>query len=203
MLNTVPQSDQNLQQTQSPILINFSTLDSVFSVDHQDYGTTNAGKHNKISFPLQGSAPTFLSGEIGLYNYIYSPLSSQDLFITFPSGVSFPMTASDVTNTGPFSGGNGWMYLPTQFLKTWGVATITTGSITITFNSAPGGGIATFPGFQGDGSGNFVGYFNLTPMNASTPTTSFPVLSAITLTTMTVTSSNGGNLTFMWNVTGF
>jgi hypothetical protein len=199
MLNAVPQSTQNLQQTQQPILTNFSTLDSVFAIDHQSYGTTNAGKHNKITFPLQSSAPTFLTGEFGLYNFTYTPLSSQDIFITYPNGVTFPITASDSTNTGPFSGGNGWQYLPTQFLQTWGVATITSGSITITFGSAPGGGIATFPGFQGDGAGNNVGWVSLTPMN----TTSFPVLSALTLTTMTVTSSNGGNLTFMWNVTGF
>jgi len=203
MLNAVPQSNQSLQQTQAPILTNFSTIDSVFGVDHQIYGTTGAGKHNKITFPEQSSTPAFLAGEIGLYNKEYAPLSSLDLFITYPDGSTFPLTASDVTNTGPFSGGNGWFYHPSKFLTTWGKATTTGGTVTITFASAPGGGIATFPGFQGDGSGNFVGFFNLIRMNASSPTTNYPVLSAITLTTMTINSSDGNNLTFMWNVTGY
>jgi hypothetical protein len=202
MLNQIPQANQNLAQTQVPILSNFSTIDSVFTVDHQDYGTTNQGKHNKVTLPLQSEAPTFLTGEFGLYNFTYSALGSEELFLVFPDGGQIPLTAGDRSNNGPFSGGNGWAYLPSALKQTWGVATITTGSITITFASAPGGGIATFPGFLGDGSGNFVGFFNLTPMNATPPTISFPVLSAITLTGMTVTSSNGNNLTFMWNVTG-
>ena len=203
MLNQVPQASQNLQQTQDPILTNFSTIDSVFGIDHQIYGTTGAGKHNKVTFPLQGSAPSFLSTEIGLYNFTDPVTSQNELFIKLVNFSAFPMTAFDFQATGPFSGGSGWMYLPTKFKQIWGVASIISGgTLTITFSSNPDGGIATFPGFLGDGSGNFLGYFNLTRMNASPPTTNYPVLSAITLTTMTVTSSDGNNLTFMWNVTG-
>lgn len=204
MLNNVPLDDQNLQQTQSPILNNFITIDSVFEVDHQSYGTTDQGKHNKITLPAQSPAPTFASTEIGIYNFLDPITSKRELFIKLPNLTTFAMTSYDFQATGPFSGGIGWQYLPTKFKQIWGTTSITSGgTITITFASNPGGGISTFPGFTGDGSGNFVGYFNLVRMNASTPTTNYPVLSAITLTTMTVTSSDGNNLTFMWNVTGF
>lgn len=204
MLNAVPQASQNLQQTQSPILTNFSTIDTVFGIDHQIYGTTGEGKHNKITMPLQGMAPSFLTTEVGLYNFLDPITAENELFIKLPGLTTFAMTSFDYQATGPFSGGIGWQYLPTKFKQIWGTASIVAGgTITITFGSNPGGGISTFPGFAGDGSGNFVGYFNLTRMNATPPTTNYPILSALNLTSMTVTSSDGNNLTFMWNVTGF
>lgn len=201
-LNDVPLSTQNLQQTQAPIRNNFSTLDAVFSVDHADYGTMFQGNHNKITFPLQSSAPSFVAGQMGLYSFTYSPTASQDLFLVYPDMSSFPLTASDVTNTGPNSGGNGWFYHPSKFATTWGRATTTGGTITITYTSNPGGGISTFPGFAGDGSGNFVGFFNIIIQSATLPTTNYR-LTNITLTTFTITSTDSNNLTFIWNVTGF
>lgn len=113
MLNDVPQAGQTLGITQPLIRNNFSTIDTVFSVDHVSYNSTGAGKHNKVTFPVQGAAPVFLAGEYGLYNLNYADSGSNELFVTDSAGVSFPMTAALFNQ-------DGWTYLPSGIIMQWG-----------------------------------------------------------------------------------
>lgn len=202
-LNNVPLTGQNLLQTRDPIAANWTTIDDAFKVDHVEFNTTGEGKHNTVTFPLQTADPIPLANEEILYNKTTVQYPGSNLWLKSFSGNNFPMTGYVFNNTAPLSGGNGWLFTPANFKVTWGTASIVAGgAVTIIFANPANGGITGFPGFVGDGSGNFVGFFNLTRVNA-TAVTNFPILSALSLTQMTIRSSDGNNLTFMWNVTGY
>src|ERR1700679_1659240 len=111
-LNNVPQASQSLGQTQVPIQANFTTIDAAFQQDHVPYTLSGQGKHNQVTFPVQSPAPSFLSGEVGLYNLL--GITQNELWINKnnQSGVvNFPMTQSSLSNTTPTAGQGGWTYL--------------------------------------------------------------------------------------------
>lgn len=128
-LNNVPQSSQTLSVTQPLIQGNFSTIDAAFKVDHVPYNLSNTGdqgKHNKVTFPVQGSAPSFNLGEVGLYNLNYATTGRNELFVTNASGGSFPMTA-----TANALGTNGWSYLPSGIIIQWGFSAVTANAFAV------------------------------------------------------------------------
>ena len=61
-LINVPLAGQSLGITRDPVNNNFSTINSAFLVDHVEYNTAGQGKHNKVTFPVQGGAPAFTAG---------------------------------------------------------------------------------------------------------------------------------------------
>lgn len=124
-----PQATDQLSQSQSDILNNFTAIQGLIDVNHVDFSDgVNYGKHKFVTFPVQATTPTFLSGEVGLYNLLPvspSPITGIDeLFINkIVSGgaaVQVPMTASILsTNNGPGTFSNGWTYLPSGILLKW------------------------------------------------------------------------------------
>lgn len=121
-LNPVPQSGQTLGQTRVPIFGNFTTINAAFLVDHVEYNTTGQGKHNKVTFPAQSPAPTFLSGEEGLYNLLNGTTSKNELYVhkqTSAGTADIPFTASVLSNSIPTNNSNGWTYLPSGILVKW------------------------------------------------------------------------------------
>lgn len=145
MLNDVPQSAQTLGTTQPLIRTNFSTIDTAFSVDHVSYNLGGQGKHNKVTFPVQGSAPSFLAGEFGLYNF------GGALVVANSAGALGNLTGGLITATG-------WSYWPTGALVKWGQ--ITSGA----------GGVQTFSASQGPAFTNQYA-MQLTNASVSTATT--------------------------------
>jgi hypothetical protein len=143
MLNNVPQPTQSLGQTQSLINANFTTIDTAFSVNHVPYGdgSGNQGKHNLVDFPVQGSAPSFASGDIGFYNLLNATLSKNELYIHKITGsgtIDIPFTASTLsTNASPSSNTSWFTYLPSGMQLRGGMGT-GTGTTTVTLS----GGIA-------------------------------------------------------------
>jgi hypothetical protein len=118
-LNQVPQSSQTLAQTQNLILQNFTTyIDAAFQVDHVPYTTPGQGKHNKVSFPVQGSQPMLDSGDFGLYNF------GGALVVASGSTILGKLTGSSLTT-------NGWSYWPTGALVKWGQITLGVGGVQV------------------------------------------------------------------------
>lgn len=126
-LNDVPQPGQTLAVTQPLIRSNFSTIDSAFTVDHASYNSSGAGKHKKVTFPVQSPAPTF-PGDIGLYSFLDPVTAVSQLYFTNSTGATYPMTAS-AQQTFP-AGGNGYSYLPSGIIVQWGTGTALANAVT-------------------------------------------------------------------------
>jgi hypothetical protein len=142
-LNNVPLASQSLGVTQPLIQGNFQTIDAAFLVDHVPYTLSGQGKHNRVSFPVQGSTPTFDAGEEGLYNAAYVISGKNELFVHKQDLVGtrdVPMTASilSTTSVGPAITNNVWGYLPSGlallsgFTSGTGVTSVSLGAPIVT-----------------------------------------------------------------------
>lgn len=123
---TIPKATDLLSQSQSDILANFDAIDVWVNVDHAGFGSPVEGKHNKVSFPVQSPQSTFLAGEIGLYSFLNTLTTKNELYIANSSSptVRTPMTASLLSLTpNPGSNVDGWTYLPSGVLVKWGSGT--------------------------------------------------------------------------------
>lgn len=120
----VPQGSQRISATQAPIQNNFQAINELIAVNHVSFNTADDfGKHKWVSFPVQGSAPTFSSGEVGLYNLLDATTSKDELYvhkIQNATTTEIPMTASVLSASTPSQGGKGWAYLPSGIIIQWG-----------------------------------------------------------------------------------
>lgn len=179
----IPQATDALSQSQLDIQNNFGAIQTLIDVNHVDFASADQGKHKWVTFPVQGSAPSFNIGELGLYNLAYAPTSRNELFVTNAVGSSYPITASYInTNVG-------WTYLPSGMLMVWGFGTITVGgSIVVAYSSIP-----NFPGFAVSAS-----IPQITRVGSGT-SSNFVTVFNYSNTQFTVYSSAGGNsVSFTW-----
>ena len=132
-LINVPLASQSLGQTNASIRGNFSVIGAAFIVDHVDYNTSGQGKHNQVTFPVQGAQPTFLTGEEGLY--VHKQLVA--------GTVDIPFTASKMSNYAFASCNSGWSYLPSGLLIKWGSIAANSPAISVNTTTISGG-----PAFQ-------------------------------------------------------
>jgi hypothetical protein len=112
MLNNVPLAGQSLGVTRVPINQNFATIDAIFSIDHVPYNTVGAGKHNKVTFPLQAADPVVAATDFAIYSKA-NALGVPQLYMNYSGVGPYPWTDS-LTNT------NGWTRLPSGILLKWG-----------------------------------------------------------------------------------
>jgi hypothetical protein len=142
-LNNVPLTGQSLGVTRVPINQNFSVIDTAFSVDHVSYNTSGQGKHNQVTLPVQAGAPTFATGDNGIYNLALSGVNEIYLHKQSAAGTKeIPMTASildTVANPAAYSGGYTW--LPSGIFLNWGRPTSLGGIVTVTMANPPPNGI--------------------------------------------------------------
>ena len=129
MLVLVPQSGQSLASTQSPILTNFTTIDTAFTVNHVPYSdpSGNQGMHNFIQFPVVSPAPTTSASQVGLYAQTSSLTSQPELVFSHEAGSSAPVPAQVVEFTSAGWSTPGWARLPSGILLKWGHASMPTG----------------------------------------------------------------------------
>lgn len=122
MLNNVPLAGQNLLQTRDAIANNFTTIDNAFSVNHVPYGTTGAGKHNFVTFPVQAGSPAIVYPDTGLFSKLNATSGVNELYYinSTKTIAEVPLTAGDITGTG-------WCYWPNGMLIKWG----TTGPLAV------------------------------------------------------------------------
>lgn len=115
--NNIPQATDQLSKSQGDILGNFQIIQTWADVNHVDFNAgADAGKHKFITFPVQGAAPSFNIGEVGLYNLlpVSAPITGTDeLFITKSNGTTIPITASLGSTS------NGWTYFPSGTILQW------------------------------------------------------------------------------------
>lgn len=192
-LNDVPQPGQTLALTQPLIRNNFSTIDSAFSVDHVSYNLGGAGKHNKVTFPVQSSTPTF-PGDIGLYNKVDPTTMVSQLYFTTSTGTTYPMTAS--ARQSFTSGGNGYSYLPSGLVVQWGRGVALANQVTqVNLNFNYSNGIMSVQVTQFVNSDGFV-FVNTSPQ--------LMVLSSFNTigNTNFMVNNNGAQVEFMWFAIG-
>lgn len=201
-LNNVPTPTQTLGQTNLPILQNFQTIDTVFSVNHVAYGASGAGKHALVTFPNLAVPAAPAATEFNLYNATAVAAGSvPQIFLYRGGGSAFPLTQGFQNGTS-----NGWCYLPSGMKMAWGSGSFTTANDPVLFSTAATGGGAAdaFPGFTNPpmvqitrlndstaGGGNFVqvGRAALAPTNLQ-----FSVVRA---------AAAGSTVYFSWLAIGF
>lgn len=166
-----PEATDQLSQSQTDLQGNFQALDTWIQVDHALPGSANSGKHNKVSFPVQSPAPTFVAGQYGLYNFLDPITTTNQLYITYPDGSFVPMTAAGLS-TNP-----GWTYLPSGILVKWGGAS-PTGEQTVNYPVA-----ATVPVFTA------VYHAQVTTLKNSTASNSIVSLKSFTTTSITLVAT--------------
>lgn len=164
----IPQATDQISQSQPQILENFQGINTLLAVDHATFASSNAGFHNKTTFPVQGSAPSFTAGNIGLYNLLDSVSTVNQLFINLQDGTNVPITAAAK------AANPGYTYLPSGLLVKWGTGTAN-GSTVITYPTG-----ATIPVF------NNVYHAQVITVRGSVATNTLTVLQAYSTTTITV-----------------
>lgn len=139
LINT-PNAGQTLAQTRPDINANFANIDTQFAVDHVDYNTAGAGKHEKVTL-VNNAAATFAAGEMGMFNKTAAPTGIPDIWLARGTTAAFPMTGYVLGGT---DAANGWTYLPSGLKMAWGKST-TGGSTNKTIIYA--NELTNFPGF--------------------------------------------------------
>lgn len=139
----IPQPRQALSSSQGNLLDNFAAIFTYLGVDHNQFDTPNAGKHNKVTFTqVQPADVDVPNGSIALYNRQFNLTGVNELFKVNSFGADeafdkeFPMTASTQLN-------EGWSYLPSGLLLKWGTQN-KTGQANIIYPAD----VNTIPAFQ-------------------------------------------------------
>ena len=166
----IPQATDQISQSQSQILDNFTAIQTVVAVNHVTFDdpSGNQGKHKWVSFPVQASAPAFAAGEEGLYSLAYNNNTNtkNELFVhkqTSSGTQDIPCTASIISqNAAVGANTNGWSYLPSGILMHWETASGISGLQTVTVD-------ATYPAF------NAIFTVILSPYSSSTSDANFAV----------------------------
>lgn len=129
--NAIPQAGNQISQSQSQILDNFIAIQALIDIDHVDFANSNMGQHNKVSLVTQGSTPTFTAGQVGLYGFLNTVTSSNELYISKGGGPTLiPVSAGLLTNPGGFS------YFASGLILKWGNSGFSgNNSITINVNT--------------------------------------------------------------------
>jgi hypothetical protein len=133
----IPLSGQSLGVTKNPINSNFTTLQTVFDVNHVDYNNLGAGKHFFLEMPV-GVDMTTIANEGGLYTKdVGSAPAYACLFYRQESGGADPLrdqgAVIQMTSIKPLIAANGYTFLPGGMLLQWGTVASTGTNPTITF----------------------------------------------------------------------
>lgn len=121
-VSTIPQANDQLSVSQPQILGNFGQINTWVNIDHTGLNAGNLGQHNKVTFPIQGSAPAF-GGSNGLWSELYATTGAVgELWLNHRNGQQYPISASVLSQT-PLVATNtsGWSYLSSGIVIKWGV----------------------------------------------------------------------------------
>lgn len=133
-LNSVPQANQTLAQTQNPILQNFATINADFLVNHVELGTAGAGKHKTVTLVNQTNAPTApVTGALESAIYSAPSLFAPNAPALFIKGQNSGAGVDGLEITYALKSTIGWTYLPSGMILQWGTETIASGGSTKAF----------------------------------------------------------------------
>lgn len=124
----IPQATDAQNNSQLYLLNNFGALETWIDQDHVDASDPDAGKHFRVTLPVQSVTPTFSGTDTGFFNEVDSTTNLQEVVIHkllaggTPANVS--MTASILsTDLGPTALQTGWTRMPSGILLMWGFST--------------------------------------------------------------------------------
>ena len=121
--------------TRKDIQENFSAIDTAWDINHIGIGDSGQGKHNYVSLPEQGSAPTTAAAELALFTQ--DPTVTTDgaelYFRRESNGTVYPMTESNKIAGADTPLSVGWTMLPSGILIKWGTIDTAGGDAGITF----------------------------------------------------------------------
>lgn len=143
----VPQANQQIKDTQQPILDNFGILQTTIQQNHADMNGANPGKHTFIQFLNRtGNTPVF-GGFVGQWVENGTFTAVPEIWVNVRAGAGFnqyQMTASVLSNT-PLVGNNanGWTSLPSGIVMKWG-RVVVNGVTNINLNAIGQAFVATF-----------------------------------------------------------
>ena len=132
--NAIPQPTDKLRNSQSDLLGNFAAIKTLVDINHVTFDVADQGKHKFVTFPVQSPAPTFLAGEEGLYNFLNTVTTQNELYVHIQETLvgtrpqEIPFTASSLSRSAPVPAATntaqsvGWTYLPSGMLLKWGLA---------------------------------------------------------------------------------
>lgn len=134
----IPQATDQLSQSQADLLANFQALQTIIDINHVDFASGDQGKHKWVTFPVQGAAPVFAAGEVGMYNLLSTVTAIDELFlnkiVSGGAAVQIPMTSSILsTNAAPAVFTAGWSYLPSGMIIKWAANIAANGLTVINF----------------------------------------------------------------------
>ena len=143
----VPQANQQIKDTQQPILDNFGILQTTIEQNHGAMNGPNPGKHEFIQFTNRtGNTPVF-NGFPGMWVEGGTFTGVQEIWVNTKAANTFnqyQMTASVLSNT-PNVGNNadGWTSMPSGIVMKWG-RVVVNGVTTINLNAIGQPYVATF-----------------------------------------------------------
>lgn len=103
---TVPQGIQQINNTQSPIEINFQSIADYVEVNHAGFNLALEGRHTFVSYVQQSADPSTSANEMALYSkYVSGDTNLMEMFYRYPSNGSVVQLTgftnySDGTNGG-------------------------------------------------------------------------------------------------------
>ncbi len=175
--SNVPLSTQKISATQQPILSNFQAVADLINQNHVGFSdSTNYGKHNYTSLPVQSLDPVTNAGEMAVYSKSTpSGPNSAEIFYRYPSNGAIVQLTGGISGAGAST--QGYAFMSSTVFMMWGTATgIVNGSNIIIFSTTAG-----FPTF---GSTPYQLYFTAQG-NYSNLTTTSPYITSVTTTQFT------------------
>lgn len=128
-----PQPNDTISSTQSPIQVNFASIQTTFDVNHEDFASPDFGKHKFVELPNQSGDPAAAANEMTLYSKQYNngtTTQSEAFFKRDAGGAAVPFTATD--NPGVEGLVIGYYFLPCGLVVKYGVHALAGGTNTIT-----------------------------------------------------------------------
>lgn len=128
--NNIPQPNDDPSVSQGQLLANFGSLSSWVNIDHVDFASPDAGKHAKVTFPVQGATPVFSGTEYGLFNQLDPFSATNQIYLSNPvTGQQVPFALSNLNTIGTTGVRNGYFYLPCGFLVKFGTINSVTNGV--------------------------------------------------------------------------
>lgn len=112
----IPLQTDQISTSQADLLANFQEINTFVAIDHDGFGTTNAGKHKKATFPAAAAPGAVGATEVGLYAANVG--ANPELWIN--------KTATQIPFTAGLLAAPGWTYLPSGIILKWGTGNVGT-----------------------------------------------------------------------------
>jgi hypothetical protein len=148
-LNNIPQPTDQLSVSQGQLLTNAASIKSLIDIDHVDFASVDAGKHNKVTFPVQAVTPTFQATEFGIWNELDPITLTNQIWLNNPTiAQQVPWAQSNFNSIGTTNIRNGYFYLPCGFLVKFGtIAPVASGNAAYALPTVDSGAVG-IPAFD-------------------------------------------------------